>query len=364
MANYLTLVNNVLNELNEVELTSTTFSSSRGVQTMVKNVINKAINDVYNSEIEWPFLIQTQTDSLVAGTQEYDLPSDFRKVDWDSFMLRPKNLIKNGTFDTNILYWTVVSGSPVKVTTTNSGASVTGALQLSSAEVTQAIQTIVNKEYIVRTRTFSEDVSLKVGTASGGTQNLSATLSINNSGDGEWLTNRFTATATTTYIGLAEASGNTVEIDTIEVVENEQPRKLQYISYDEWLESFSEIDLNQTSKDQFSLPMYIYETNDDKFGLSPIPDRVLSITYQYFQTHSDLVAHTDIPTLPTRYHDTIVNRGKYYAYMMRANIAATQLSEKDYVEGIKRMRVELLNRKNYMYPRGLRTSGRFVKVNT
>ena len=39
MANYLTLVNNVLNELNEVELTSTTFSSSRGVQTMVKNVI-------------------------------------------------------------------------------------------------------------------------------------------------------------------------------------------------------------------------------------------------------------------------------------------------------------------------------------
>ena len=364
MANYLTLVNNVLNELNEVELTSTTFSSSRGVQTMVKNVINKAINDVYNSEIEWPFLIQTQTDRIVDGTQEYDLPSDFRKVDWDSFMLRPKNLIKNGTFDTNILYWTVVSGSPVKVTTTNSGASVTGALQLSSAEVTQAIQTIVNKEYVVRTRTFSEDVSLKVGTASGGTQNLSATLSINNSGDGEWLTNRFTATATTTYIGLAEASANTVEIDTIEVVENEQPRKLQYISYDEWFESFSEIDLNQTSKDQFSLPMYIYETNDDKFGLSPIPDRVLSITYQYFQTHSDLVAHTDIPTLPTRYHDTIVNRGKYYAYMMRANIAATQLSEKDYVEGIKRMRVELLNRKNYMYPRGLRTSGRFVKVNT
>ena len=69
MANYLTLVNNVLNELTEVELTSTTFTSSRGVQTMVKNVINKAINDVYNSEIEWPFLIQTQTDSLVAGTQ-------------------------------------------------------------------------------------------------------------------------------------------------------------------------------------------------------------------------------------------------------------------------------------------------------
>jgi len=50
--------------------------------------------------------------------------------------------------------------------------------------------------------------------------------------------------------------------------------------------------------------------------------------------------------------------------MMRANVAGTQLSEKDFMEGIKRMRVELLNRKNYMYPRGLRTPGRFIKANT
>ena len=39
--NYLTIVNNVLNELNEIELTATTFGSSRGVQTTVKNVVNK-----------------------------------------------------------------------------------------------------------------------------------------------------------------------------------------------------------------------------------------------------------------------------------------------------------------------------------
>lgn len=364
MANYLTLVNNVLNELNEVELTSSTFTSSRGVQTMVKNVVNKAINDIYNAEIEWPFLISTQTEDIVAGKQEYSLPSDQRKVDWDSYMLRPKNLLKNSTFDSNILYWTIVSGTPVKVDTTSSGASVTGALQLSSAEVTQIIQTVVNKEYIVRTRTFSNDVSLKVGTSSGGTQDLSATLSVTNAGDGQWLTNRFTASATTTYIGLAEASANTVEVDSIEVVENEQPRKLKYISYDEWFENFSEIDLNQTSKDQFALPMFVYKTNDDKYGLSPVPDRILSVTYKYYKTHSDLSAYADIPILPTRFHDTIVNRAKYYTYMMRANVAGTQLSEKDFQEGIKRMRVELLNRKNYMYPRGIRTPGRFAQVNT
>ena len=36
---YLTLVNNVLRDMNEVELTSSTFTSSRGVQTTVKDYI-------------------------------------------------------------------------------------------------------------------------------------------------------------------------------------------------------------------------------------------------------------------------------------------------------------------------------------
>ena len=331
---------------------------------MVKNVVNKSINDIYNSEIEWPFLISTRTDSLVAGTQEYSFPSDFRKVDFDSFMLLPKNLITNGTFNTSLSDWTTVSGSPIRVETTNSGASVAGALQLTSAEVTQTVQTIINKEYIVRTRTFSNDVTLKVGTSSGGTQNLSTTLSVTNTGDGEWQTNAFTATATTTYIGFAESSGSNAEIDTVEVVENESPRKLQYLSHDEWFESYSETDLNQTSKNQFALPIYVYETTDEKYGVSPIPDRILSVTYKYYKTHSDLSGYTDVPLLPVRFHDTVVNRAKYYTYMMRANVAGTQLAEKDYLTGIKRMRIELLNQKNYMYPRGLRSSGRMLKVNT
>ena len=41
---YLTLVNNVLNELNESELTSATFANSRGVQTSVKKFVLKAMH--------------------------------------------------------------------------------------------------------------------------------------------------------------------------------------------------------------------------------------------------------------------------------------------------------------------------------
>ena len=48
MATYLVLSNRVLNALNEVEMTSANFSSSRGIQTAVKNFINRALHDVYN----------------------------------------------------------------------------------------------------------------------------------------------------------------------------------------------------------------------------------------------------------------------------------------------------------------------------
>ena len=52
---YLTLINNVLRDINEVELTSSSFSSSRGVQTSVKDFVNRSITDIINSELNWPF---------------------------------------------------------------------------------------------------------------------------------------------------------------------------------------------------------------------------------------------------------------------------------------------------------------------
>ena len=45
---YLVLINNVLRDLNEVELTSSTFSSSRGIQTSAKDFVNRAITDIIN----------------------------------------------------------------------------------------------------------------------------------------------------------------------------------------------------------------------------------------------------------------------------------------------------------------------------
>ena len=118
---YLTLVNNVLNEMNEAELTSSTFSSSRGIQTAVKKFVLKAMHEVYNSISEIPDLYLSTTQDTNAGQRTYSLPSSaspqsgdlaYRKIDWDSFRLVPKELVTNGEFTSNISGWTTGDGSP------------------------------------------------------------------------------------------------------------------------------------------------------------------------------------------------------------------------------------------------------------
>ena len=345
MATFLSLTNRILNELNEPELTSSNFSSSRGIQTIAKNTVNKSVHDIYNSEVEWPFIHSDKTDSLTTGVQEYSFPSDARKVNMNTFVLIPSNLITNGTFDSNINSWSTTSGNP---------SHASGVLRLNSAGSEQSISTVVNKQYVLRCRTFGGDITLNIGTGSGGTQINTQTLSIDNLGDGQYHVVDFTSTTTTTYIGFVNSASANYDIDNIEVSEDYPPRRLKFLSYDEWYNKFSERDLNPTEINHFGIPEYVYETYDDKFGLTPIPDRsTLSVRYEYYKTHTDLSVHVDTPDLPSRYDDVIVNRGKYYCHIVRANMPAAQLSEKDYKEGLSRMRIELINKKNYFFPAGL-----------
>ena len=68
---YLVLTNRTLRELNETELTSANFSTSRGIQTAVKDYVNRAIDDIINADTEWPFTVVNKTFTTTAGTRLY-----------------------------------------------------------------------------------------------------------------------------------------------------------------------------------------------------------------------------------------------------------------------------------------------------
>jgi len=214
--NYLELTNAVLREINEVEVTN--IGSTRGIQTSVKDFINKAQRDIINSEVEWPFTVVSQSFSTADGTAEYSRESDAKTIDFDSF-------------------------------------------------------------------------------------------TVQKSGEAE--------------------------------------RKLRYLSFNEYLDAKNEIDTNPNTSAR-AAPDFVYETPDNKIGLSPVPDDTYTVRYYYYQTSTDMSAATDNPVIPERFHDVIVNRARYYAHMLRSDVQFSQRAMRDYTDGLSRMRVELINRKDYM----------------
>jgi len=102
---YLTLTNETLRELNEVQLTSSNFSDAVGIQAFVKESINRALNDIANEEPQLPFFAAAAsggtdpfygnvTVATVAGTRWYTLKSgsssittDYASIDWDDFYI-------------------------------------------------------------------------------------------------------------------------------------------------------------------------------------------------------------------------------------------------------------------------------------
>jgi len=337
---YLVLSNRILRELNEVELTSTTFSSSRGIQTAVKDFINKAVHDIYNEGAELPLLHTSTTQALTVGDGEYDFPSDMRRVDFESFFLKPTELITNGEFTSNITSWTTGDGSPSYTSSGN------GRLNLNDAAAYQSISTVVNKTYRIQVRVISPNSSastlaVKVGTSASGTQNLNATIGVTNYGEGNILDTTFTATATTSYV-FFETSSVQLDVDYVRVSRSDiTPSKLASATYDTYLQSYKPAnDVNASSA--YGVPLRVIKKPDySSFILSPIPgEGEYTVSYDYYTTHTDLSAHGDTMGLPDRFSSLIIDRAKYYVYMLRSDPQHAQLADRDYQRKLKLLKVD------------------------
>ena len=84
---FITLVNDILRRLNEVEITPTDFPTVTGFRALVKDAVNASLQEISQKEFEFPFNHTTGTLTLVAGTSQYTLASDLKVADWDSFRI-------------------------------------------------------------------------------------------------------------------------------------------------------------------------------------------------------------------------------------------------------------------------------------
>jgi len=110
---YLALTNDILGELNEVQLTSSNFSTATGIQKFVKDSLNRAYFDIANENPEFPWLAITPSGDnnedygnafvdTVVGQRWYFLrkhssgshgtAKDFGRVDWDNFYMTTEDV--------------------------------------------------------------------------------------------------------------------------------------------------------------------------------------------------------------------------------------------------------------------------------
>jgi hypothetical protein len=223
MTTYVTLVNQLLRRLNEVQLDAagSDFSSARNVQALAKDAINNSVREILQFNQEWPFTLTTYTETMVVGTGLYSLPADASKVDWDTFYLK----------------------------------------RLVSA--------------------------------------------------------------------------------------NNQPKKLTVVTYNDYLRSYRPKEDNGGTG-AYTAPEVVYQTQDLKFGVTPIPDEAYEVEYRYWSFPSDLTLYTDVCVIPERFQHVIIDGAMMYMMRFRSNDQQGEIHRAKFVKGIEDMRSLLLDSPQYV----------------
>lgn len=323
--NYLELVNKLRDRFNEVRLTSSTWSTTVGFDQFSKAAINYAYHDILNAEMQWPFLHQSTTIKTIPGIQFYTptltapagftSPAELKQIDYESFYISEN---------------------------------------AASATVSNESHTIASDGTVTPTNATTWQSDLGVTYTSGGASLTPVT--------GDPSTGQYTIIAGIYQFNTGEA-GTSVNINyttqtdsSLQTIIN--PQHLAYIDYDFWRQAYlsTDKDAQQTAQ---KMPQYVFKTNNmNEIGLSPNPDKIYIINFEYWLDGLDLSNTTDTPLLPTHYYQILIDGAQKYCYEFREDPQMAALADKRFQTGISRMRTELINRQAtmragiYWYPHG------------
>ena len=298
--NYLGLVNDVNRRLNEVELTSSNFTSAVGEYAMVKDSINVAIRYINQHEFAYPFNHSTDTSTLVPGVTRYSIPTDAKYVDYNTARLKKDTTINFNGFSLNTLPYNeyidnqhINQEDDVKSTTIN---AVSG---LSASVTTISVTSSTG---------FSSTGTLFIG--------------------GEQIT--YTGILGNDFTGCTRGANSTTAATIAD-------------------------DVTVTQFTSTGSPRFIVRTLDNNYLLYPFPDKEYELVFDYFKLPTDLSAATDVPSLPVQFRYLIVEGAMYTEYMFRGETQEANLMKNNFEEGIKQMRSLYINK--YEYIRSTVTSG-------
>ena len=121
---------------------------------------------------------------------------------------------------------------------------------------------------------------------------------------------------------------------------------LPIVEYYEWHNKIRSGE--DTNAGTIRIPQLVYRTQDEKYGLTPIPDRAYSVKYEYWKNPTPLDLYSDTTLIPSQFDRVIVSYAMIGAYDFRENFEMAGKERTRYQKALKHMKKLLINR-NFEY---------------
>ena len=288
---FLSLTNDVITRMNEVVLTSTNFTSARGVQVQCKNAVNEAIRYINQREFGYSFNHAQNSSTLTPGVARYSLPTSTKSVDYNTARIKKDD-------DLNSAGNNLVS--------------------------------LNYNEYIDKDYPNEED-QIKSTTLNGSHSSSVTTLTLTS-------TTGFSASGKV-YIGCEQVTYTAVSGNDITGCTRGANSTTAALHAD---------GTTVTQFDGGGVPRNIVRTPDNNYLLYPYPDKQYTLVFDYFTFPSDLSAHGDTTSIPDRFGPVIVDGATAFVYQYRGEIQQYQLNFGRFEQGIKNMQSLLINKYEYV----------------
>ena len=288
---FLSLTNSVITRMNEVELTSSNFTSARGVQIQCKNAVNEAIRYINQREFGYSFNHASNSSTLIAGQTRYTVPTSTKSIDYSTARIKK-----------------------------DADLNVTG----------NNLATLNYNEYIEKDYANNEDEVIATTldgthTDSVTTVSLTSTTGLDATGTihigSEQIT--YTAVSSNDLTGCTRGANSTTAA------------------------SYAD-DVAVTQFSDGGVPRSIVRTPDNNYLLHPYPDKAYTLAFDYYTFPADLSAHGDTTSVPDRFAPVIVDGATAFVYQYRGELNQYQLNFSRFEQGIKNMQSLLINKYEYI----------------
>lgn len=143
------------------------------------------------------------------------------------------------------------------------------------------------------------------------------------------------------------ADMSTVDWDTFylkRLASNEnEPVALRPISYEEYIQRFRGRDDVADLVNGDGAPQYVYQTFENKFGVTPVPDDAYEVEYVYWSFPSELTLFSDTSIIPSRFDHVVIDGAVMFMMRFRSNEQSAAIHQNNFEQGIKAMRRLLLD---------------------